>query len=194
MKKLLLATAVAAASLSFGASAVQFNNAVDFTTLSKTDQKTIRIEGRVPKRCLLRIGKKDVKNNVLRKANKVHEDSWSNGFNNKEVLVGNLRAWCNYGTDLEFSVTAYQLNGVTKHNMSEKIDYQVKIGSESVADTASDHGLEMTASPIPSLGEHLVNSINKHPIYVQPEDSGFARAGKYKGKIKVSLAAAGPAS
>ncbi len=49
MKKLLLATAVAAASLSFGASAVQFNNPVDFTTLSKTDQKTIRIEGRVPK-------------------------------------------------------------------------------------------------------------------------------------------------
>ncbi len=63
MKKLLLASAVAAAaaSLSFGASAVQFNNPVDFTTLSKTDQKTIRIEGRVPKRCLLRIGKKDVK-------------------------------------------------------------------------------------------------------------------------------------
>ncbi|TVU63665.1 hypothetical protein FQP88_07630 [Vibrio atlanticus] len=194
MKKLLIATAVAAASLSFGASAVQFNNAVDFTTLSKTDQKTIRIEGRVPKRCLLRIGKKDVKNNVLRKANKVHEDSWSNGFNNKKVLVGNLRAWCNYGTDLKFSVTAYQLNGVTKHNMNETINYKVKIGTDTVANTESDHGIEMTSSPIPSLGEHLVNKINKNPIYVKPEDSGFAKAGKYKGKIKVSLAAAGPAS
>lgn len=45
MKKLLLATAVAAASLSFGASAVQFNNAVDFTTLSKTDQKRFESKG-----------------------------------------------------------------------------------------------------------------------------------------------------
>ncbi|CAH1537141.1 conserved exported hypothetical protein [Vibrio owensii] len=194
MKKLLLASAVAAAaaSFSFGASAVQFNNPVDFTTLSKTDQKTIRIEGRVPKRCLLRIGKKDVKNNVLRKANKVHSDSWDNGFNNKKVLVGNLRAWCNYGTDLDFSVTAYKLRGVTKHNMGEKINYKVKIGSETVANTKNHHGMEQMASPIPSVGEHLVNKINKHPIYVKPEDSGFARAGKYKGRIKVSLAASGP--
>ncbi|MGI9947867.1 hypothetical protein [Vibrio hyugaensis] len=192
MKKLLLATAVATASLSFGASAVQFNNQVDFTTLSKSDQKTIRIEGRVPKRCLLRIGKKDVKNNVLRKANKVHSDSWENGFNNKKVLVGNLRAWCNYGSDLDFSVTAYKLRGVTKHNMGKRINYEVEIGSEVVANTVTDHAMEKFATPLLSEGEHLVNKINKHPIYVKPEDSGFARAGKYKGRIKVSLAASGP--
>lgn len=135
-----------------------------------------------------------MKNNVSRKANKVHTDSWVNSYTNEEVLVGNLRAWCNYGTDLEFSVTAYQLDGVTKHNMGEKINYEVRIGSDTVANTEIDHGMEVTASPIPSLGEHLVNKINKHPIYVQPEDSGFAKAGKYEGKIKVSLAAAGPAS
>lgn len=44
MKKLLLATAVAAASLSFGASAVQFNNTVDFKTLSNTDQKQLKLK------------------------------------------------------------------------------------------------------------------------------------------------------
>ena len=194
MKKLLLASAVAAAaaSLSFGASAVQFNNPVDFTTLSKTDRKTIRIEGRVPKRCLLRIGKKDVKNNVLRKANKVHTDSWENGYDNKKVLVGNLRAWCNYGSELDFSVTAYKLRGITKHNLGKKINYEVEIGSEVVANTETDHAMEKFATPLLSEGVHLENKINKHPIYVKPEDSGFARAGKYKGRIKVSLAASGP--
>ncbi len=133
-----------------------------------------------------------MKNNVLRKANKVHSDSWENGFNNKKVLVGNLRAWCNYGSDLDFSVTAYKLRGVTKHNMGKRINYEVEIGSEVVANTVTDHAMEKFATPLLSEGEHLVNKINKHPIYVKPEDSGFARAGKYKGRIKVSLAASGP--
>ncbi|MFM2622395.1 hypothetical protein [Vibrio owensii] len=196
MKKLLLASAVAAAaaSLSFGASAVQFNNAVDFTTLSKTDEKTIRIEGRVPKRCLLRIGKKDVKNNVLRKANKVHTASWDNTYENTKVLIGNLRAWCNYGSLLDFSVKAYKLKGMSKYSAGHHINYEVSIGSDVVTNTADSHATSQPAPPLASVGEHLVNKINKHPIYVLPEDSGFAKAGKYKGKVVVSLAASGPAT
>ncbi|CAM2901702.1 hypothetical protein [Vibrio mytili] len=188
MKKLLLATAIA--SLSFGASAVEFTETIDFDSLKSTDSKTIDLFGYVPERCLLRVKNNSFKD-VLKNARNVHDDIGGNAQNDP-VALGDLLAWCNYGSKLKLEVKATKLVGIGSSNLFKTIDYDVLIGGQPLGNTKDFGIFKKSEVKFYNDAEHLKNKASKRSIAIQPEDAGFAKHGKYFGKMTVSLSAIGP--
>ncbi|WP_266067079.1 hypothetical protein [Vibrio sp. 14G-20] len=180
MKKLILAAMIS--SMTFGANAAWTH--INFDNLSKVSKNEIKLQGKVPKRCLLRVGKNFAVSDVLQNARQTALNITNQSVNNA-VTVGHLRAWCNYGDNLDVKVTKKDFKGVGNHNGSETIAYAVNIGSVG----SLTQGQTMDTFTLGSTSAHLANAVSRHEVQVTPEDAGFARAGTYKGKIKFRLTA-----
>ncbi|CAM4213289.1 spore coat protein U domain-containing protein [Vibrio agarivorans] len=190
MKKLVLATVVA--SVACGAAAdPKFHKAINFAALSDYDTKTIEVSGVVPQRCLLRIGKYGtVKLDEVLQNAKMSADDVSANMNEK-VRIANLRAWCNYGKSLDISFSS-ENGGLQRDRGHQKIAYNLSTDAmASVFSTGQAQNVTAFSVNGWDAGQkHLTNTLERIPLYIQPEKAGFATAGTYSDTITVTLEAA----
>ncbi|MEZ9697937.1 hypothetical protein AB4455_16355 [Vibrio sp. 10N.261.46.E12] len=183
MKKLIFAAIIS--SVAFGASAEKFNKKINFKKLEATDSSKIVLKGKVPERCLLRINKRAMPNNILKYAKNAHGSA--SKASNKRVDIGHLKAWCNYGSDLKITFRARGLEGKGTHNENEIINYKIFLNNSEVMKTTGTR--TSVSKKVENNGVHLKNKVKKMDLAVKPQGSGFAKAGKYRDVIRVHLKA-----
>ncbi|WP_394244662.1 spore coat protein U domain-containing protein [Vibrio astriarenae] len=190
MKKLVLATVVASIACSAAAADSKFYEVIDFAALSDYDSKTIEVSGKIPQRCLLRLGTDGAValDDVLQKAAFSADDGMSLAANEK-VKIANLRAWCNYGKSLDISFDS-NFDGLKRDRGHQKIDYTLSTDSVDVFNTGGTQRVTSFAVNNWDAGQkHLTNTLERIPLYIQPANAGFATAGTYSDTITVTLEA-----